>query len=387
MSASLADDRFRRGLEAYVGIAFHEGNSVRRLRNGIEIFPAMLEAIRLAERRIDFVTFVYWTGAIARQTADALAERARAGVEVRVLLDAVGAHAMSARLVSQLVDAGVEMAWFRPVVRWKVWEADHRTHRKILAIDDKVAFTGGVGIAAEWEGDARHPDEWRDSHFEIRGPAVDPLRSAFLADWRDTGHRMFSDAEIPPRPELAGGVTAGVVDSSAQIELNSAGRAIETLVRLARDRLWITTPYFNPSPELTEVVVDAARRGVEVRLMIPGPHIDKRVSRIAAEEQAGELLEAGVWLHRYQPTMLHLKQMVIDSTAVMFGSVNINARSFYKDEEVAVVAIDPALNDLLASDFLDDLARCDTLTEPSDLSRPVWEQVTGKVLKPIRSEL
>src|SRR5690606_14530572 len=134
---------FRRALEAFVGIRFLEGNSVRRLRNGVEIFPAMLRAVRLARHRIDFVTFVYWTGDIARQMADALSERARAGVEVRVLLDAVGASQMADGLIDQMTESGVEVSWFRPVARWKVWETDHRTHRKILVVDDQVAFTGG----------------------------------------------------------------------------------------------------------------------------------------------------------------------------------------------------------------------------------------------------
>jgi cardiolipin synthase A/B len=384
---NLQDDRFRRALEAFVGVTFLEGNSVQRLRNGVEIFPAMLEAIRLARRRIDFVTFVYWTGDIARITADALAERARAGVEVRVLLDSVGAREMSEELVGQLEDAGVEVAWFRPVTRWKVWEIDHRTHRKILVVDDQVAFTGGVGIAAEWEGDARDPSEWRDSHFAVRGPAVDPLRSAFISDWRDAAGEMFSDDVIPARPDPAGNVALGVIDASAEIELNTAGRTFEAIVALARHRLWITTPYFNPSDRLTRLLAEAVERGVEVRLMIPGDHIDKRVSLISAEEQAEVLVDAGVQLHRYQRTMLHLKQLVADDTVAMFGSVNFNERSLFKDEEVAVVAIDPDLNQLLASDFLSDLDHCDVVLDPEELHRSVTEKMAGKLTSPIQSEL
>lgn len=383
----LRDDRFRRALEAFVGVTFLEGNSVQRLRNGVEIFPAMLEAIRLARRRIDFVTFVYWTGDIARITADALAERARAGVEVRVLLDSVGAREMSPEIVGQLEDAGAEVAWFRPVTRWKVWEIDHRTHRKILVVDDQVAFTGGVGIAAEWEGDARDPSEWRDSHFAVHGPAVDPLRSAFISDWRDAAGEMFSLDVIPARPAPAGNIALGVIDASAEIELNSAGRTFEAIVALARHRLWITTPYFNPSDRLTRLLAEAVERGVEVRLMIPGDHIDKRVSLISAEEQADVLVDAGVRLHRYQHTMLHLKQLVADDTLAMFGSVNFNERSLFKDEEVAVVAIDPDLNRLLASDFLSDLDHCGVVLDPEELHRSVSEKVVGKLTNPIQGEL
>lgn len=381
-----SEDRFRRGLEAFVGVNFTDGNSVTRLRNGVQIFPAILREIHLAESRIDFVTFVYWTGDIARQMAAALSERALAGVKVRVLLDAVGANEMADDLVRQMVEAGVEIAWFRPVTRWKVWEIDHRTHRKILVIDDRVAFTGGVGVAKEWEGDARDPTEWRDTHYEIRGPAIDGLRAAFLGDWRDAD-RMLVDLEIPARPEPAGDTALGIIDGSAQIELNMAGRAFETVVTLAEKRLWITTPYFNPSSRLTRLLIQAARRDVDVQIMIPGPYIDKRLSLVAAEEQAVEMLEAGVWLHRFQPTMLHAKQMVADDSVAMFGSVNFNERSFYKDEEVAVVAIDGRLTELLASDFLDDLERCTTIANHSELQRSPKDKAVSKLLRPFHSEM
>lgn len=381
------DDRFRRVLEAFVGITFSERNSVMRLRNGVEIFPALLRAVRLAQDRIDFVTFVYWTGDIARQMATALAERARAGVEVRVLLDAVGANQMAEDLVDQLVDSGVEVRWFRPVTRWKVWETDHRTHRKILVVDEQVGFTGGVGVAEEWEGDARDPSEWRESHFEIRGPAVDGLRSSFIADWRDTGEEMFTADRVPSRPKPAGDTPVGIIDASAQIELNTAGRAFEAIVALAEYRLWLTTPYFNPTERLTRLLVEAAERGVEVRIMIPGPHIDKRVSLITALDQAGILMDAGVWLHRFQPTMLHVKQLVADDSLTMFGSVNFNERSLFKDEEVAVVAIDRRLNEVLASDFLDDLDRSDTVVDREGLDRSWGEAVSGKLLRPLQGEM
>ncbi|HSJ36095.1 MAG TPA: phospholipase D-like domain-containing protein [Acidimicrobiia bacterium] len=381
------DDKFRRALEAFVGVTFLEGNSVQRLRNGVEIFPAMLEAIRLAERRIDFVTFVYWTGDIARQMATALAERARAGISVRVLLDAVGAHSMDTGLVQQMEDSGVEVAWFRPVTRWKVWEIDHRTHRKILVVDDQVAFTGGVGIAAEWEGDARDPSEWRDSHFAVRGPAIDPLRSAFVSDWRDAAGEMFRGDEIPARPAPAGDVALGVIDASAEIELNTAGRAFEAVVAVAEHRLWIATPYFNPSERLTQLLVEATERGVEVRLMIPGDHIDKRVSLISAQEQARQLVEVGVALHRYQRTMLHLKQLVADESLAMFGSVNFNERSLFKDEEVATVAIDSSLNRLLADDFVNDLDACEVVLNPDELHRSTTEKMIGKLTTPFQGEM
>lgn len=379
-------ERFRRALEAYGGVCFTEGNSVKRLHNGVEIFPALLDAIAEAEHRIDFVTFVYWTGDIAQKTAHALAERARAGVSVHILLDAVGARLMDQELVAMLEDAGAEVAWFRPVTRWKVWEMDHRTHRKILAVDDRVAFTGGVGIAEEWEGDAEDPDSWRDSHFEVRGPAVDGLRSAFIADWRNAKRPMFDDW-VPPRPRPQGETVLGVVDSSAQIELNPAGRMFEIVMQLAQERLWISTPYFNPSDLVSRLLAEAAERGVDTRVMIPGPHIDKRVSLVVAEGHAEELVDRGVNVYRYQPTMLHLKQMVVDRTMSIFGSVNVNERSMYKDEEVAVVAIDEHLNDVLAGDFEADIECCTLAENLDDLSRSVGEKAVEQLAKPFDGEM
>ena len=378
--------RLRRALEAYVGVVFTEGNRVERLRNGDQIFPAMLDAVREAENRIDFVTFVYWTGEIAREMAHALADRARAGVDVRILLDHVGARLMNRDLIDEMERAGAEVAWFRPVTRWKVWESDHRTHRKILVIDDVVAFTGGVGIAEEWEGDARNENEWRDSHFEIRGPAVDGLRAVFLADWRDAGHRLCDGEDIPDVPQSAGSVSLGVVDASAMIEFNAAARMFETIFRTVEDRLWISTPYFNPPEQMRELLMEAVGRGVDVRVMIPGERIDKQMSRILAEEHGETLIEAGIRLFRYVPTMLHLKQVVADDQLVVFGSVNVNARSMMKDEEVAVVGIDRSLNATLAEDFELDMEACQELGDGGSLRRELSERILSKAMRPLRPE-
>lgn len=379
-------NRIKRSLEAFVGLVFTDGNRVTRLRNGREIFPAMLQAVRAAQHRIDFVTFVYWKGEIAKEMAAAVAERAEAGVEIRILLDDVGARLMPEDLTHQMRSAGANVTWFRPITRWKVWESDHRTHRKILVVDDEVAFTGGVGIAEEWEGDASDPSEWRDSHFEIRGPAVDPLRAVFLADWRDTGNDLFSNEHLPEKPAAAGSVSLGVVDASAMIELNAAARMFETMAKTVASRLWLSTPYFNPTPRMAELLVEAVGRGVDVRVMIPGDNIDKQLSRIMAEDMAIPLIDAGVAVYRFLPTMLHLKQLVADDDVVAFGSVNLNARSMMKDEEVVVVAIDRDLNSVLAGDFEDDLERSERLADSRPLRRALKERLISKALRPLRSE-
>lgn len=377
--------RLRIAVEASIGERFTPGNRVTPLRNGVEIFPAMLGAIAEADRTIDFVTYVYWTGDIARRFADALAERSRAGVRVRVILDGFGSAPMDQSLIDAMTQAGVQVTRFRPPVRWKVWEADHRTHRKILVIDETVAFTGGVGIATEWEGDARSPSEWRDTHFRLEGPAVMGLRAAFLTDWRDTEHPIDPSDVAVEAPDEVGDTPVAVIDGSAQIGLNDAARVLEALVSVAKDRIRLCTPYFNPKDGLHDLLGDAARRGVDVAVLVPGPHIDKRVSAVAAADAYIPLLQSGVQVWRYQPTMLHTKAVLVDGALSLLGSVNVNRRSVEKDEEVAIAVLDEGLTAVLESHFDEDVSR----SEPADarVEPTGWRRAVGSVIKPIKGEL
>ncbi len=369
---------FRHAVASVVGPVFTEGNSIEVLRNGREIFPSMLDAIRSATTSIDFVTFVYWTGDVARDFAAAFAERAQAGVRVRIILDGFGALPMDRDLIHHLEVSGAHVEIFRPVVRWKFWESDHRTHRKILICDDAVGFTGGVGIASEWQGDARSPDEWRDTHFRITGPAVRGLKAAFLADWRDTGHPI-DESDIATRAsESSGDMLVGVVDGSAHIGFNPAERLFEGLVAASSRSILLQTPYFNPSDGLILAMVEARRRGVEIDVILPGPHIDKRVSSVVAADRSTELLKHGVRLWEYQPTMMHVKAIVVDGITSVVGSVNFNRRSVEKDEEVAVVAIHRGFASTLTEHFLEDLRKCRSVTE----NRPLVGR-TARLLAPV----
>lgn len=381
-----SSQRLRRAIGAAVGSPLEDGNSVSVLRNGVEIFPAMLEAVTEARHSIDFLTFIYWTGDIAKRFADALSERSRAGVRVRVVLDSFGSRPMRRELIEQMVAAGVKVERFRPVIRWKFWKSDHRTHRKILIVDDKIGFTGGVGIASEWEGDARNPDEWRDTHFRVEGPSVLQLKAAFLTDWRDTGHVLDpTDVEVDP-PEKAGQVELAVIDGSAQIGFDDAERVLEALVSAARQRILIATPYFNPSEAVQTLFTRALGRGVNLDLLIPGPHIDKRVSQVMAEEMYLPLIDAGARVWIYQPTMMHVKAMLVDGSMALVGSININRRSVEKDEEVAIAIFDRELTSLLESHFQEDVAR--SIAAVSEVrDRPVLRRIAARLLRPIRSEM
>lgn len=355
--------RFRRSAEGLVGVPATEGNEIVRLRNGDEIFPAMLAAIRGATSTIDMLTFVYWSGDIAVEFAEALTERARAGVRVRLLLDAIGARHMDRSLVAAMDDGGVTVEWFRQPISLKVWEVNHRTHRKVLICDEDIAFTGGVGIAQEWCGDARNEHQWRDTHFQVRGPAVDGLRAAFAQNWAETGRPLFEPDvdEFPEQPQ-PGTSTVQVVRGSSDVGWSDIATVFRALIQRAEHRLRITTAYFNPDDDYISLLGQAVRRGVEVQVLVPGEHIDKRISQIVAEEDYDNALQAGVELWTYDVSMLHAKVFTVDGLVATVGSPNLNQRSMNLDEEVALVVFDPGVAAVLDEDFDRDLTASTRVT-------------------------
>lgn len=356
-----------------MGIPFTKTNSVEVLRNGDEIFPAMLQAIGEAKHRIDFLTFVYWSGNIAYRFARELSRKAEEGVEVRVILDSFGAAFMPEELHELMEKSGVEIEWFRPIPHWKVWKTDNRTHRKVLICDGKVAFTGGVGIAEEWEGDARNPQEWRETHFRIEGPAVFGLHAAFMENWIETGRPLSIESgwknDAPQNNR--DGVMVQVIRTSASVRWSDIVMLYQTLILMARHRIRVMTAYFNPDDVIVNLLKEAALRGVEVDIMMPGNHIDKRVARLAGEDSFRPLLEAGVNLWYYQKTMLHSKIIIVDDIVSCIGSANFNHRSMLKDDEINLVAISPVLAERLRGHFEEDLKYCERVDESSWKKRSV----------------
>ncbi len=356
---------WRRLVEATLGVPATEGNDVEVLRNGDQIFPAMLDAIRDAERSVDLLTFVYWRGEIAETFADELSAAARRGVRTRVLLDAVGARLLDDELVERMVEAGCDVRWFRPVSKAEIGDVDHRTHRKVLVVDERIGFTGGVGIADEWTGDARNENEWRDTHLRIVGPCVDGLRAAFVDNWFETdGDEPWFDPEFDRCPAVP-----PVGDCRIQVVRGAAGAghtAIATLVRLLLDRartsVQISVAYFTPCEVVERSLLDALERGVTVDIVVPGPHADKRFMRTASEATFDRLLAAGARIHVFQPTMFHAKIVIIDGEIATVGSANFDNRAVSHDDEVNVVLLDPGPVRILAEHFADDVAR----SEPVD---------------------
>ena len=350
-----------------LGAPVTRGNRVELLLNGAEIFPPMLDAIRGARESVRLLTFVYWQGDIAREFATALTEAAARGVEVRLLLDAWGAKRMEGALVEALEDAGVEVGWFHPLAWHNVRRINNRTHRKVLVVDGEIGFTGGVGIAAEWTGDARGPDEWRDDHYRVTGPAVRYLDGAFAENWLNaTGELLVEgvgdeDARTPARR----GVDTErllVIPTSPRGDMSPVALIYWTAFRLAERSVDIATPYFVPDPALLDTLTATARRGVRVRLLLPGERNDKRLLHWASTTYYAELLEAGVELYLFEPTMTHSKAIVVDERWSIVGSPNFDNRSFELNDEIVLIGDAPTLTAQLRTAFEDDLARSDRLT-------------------------
>ena len=347
----------RRLLETVTGVPATEGNHVDVLRDGDEIFPAMLDAIAAAEHTVDFMTFVWWTGPITERFAEAFIDRARAGVRVRVLLDGFGARKIAADQRDRMRDAGVQVVEFRPFPSWRVWRMNLRTHRRVLVCDGRVAFTGGVGIAQEWvdEADADVPG-WRDTHFRVRGPAIAGIHAAFLSNWMENQHETLHGGEGFPVQPTTGSSTVQVVRGASQVGWNDMAIALQALTELAEDRIRITSAYFRPPASLRRSLVDAARDGLDVDVLVPGPHAEPMHYRWAGEHHYAELLRAGVRIWHYQPTMLHAKLVTVDHDLAFVGTTNIDARSIAINEQVGLVIHDPEVVDVLDDHFDDDLA-------------------------------
>ncbi|MBZ2409797.1 phosphatidylserine/phosphatidylglycerophosphate/cardiolipin synthase family protein [Streptomyces albidoflavus] len=346
--------RLRRRLERLIGVAATEGNELTALRNGDEIFTAMLAAIRAAEHTVDLMTFVYWKGEIARDFAAALCDRARAGVRVRLLLDGFGSRLIERHLLEEMDEAGVHVSWFRKPVLLSPFKQNHRCHRKVLVVDEKVAFTGGVGIAEEWCGDARNENEWRDTHVRLRGPAVDGVAAAFAQNWAECCEDLFDERDRFTAQESSGDAVVQVVRGSASFGWQDMQTLLRVVLQSAEERVRIATAYFAPDSYFIDLLCETAARGVEVEILLPGPHTDKRVCQLAGQWHYDQLLGCGVRIHQYQPTMMHAKVITVDRVAALTGSTNINRRSLDHDEEVMLAVIDEEFTAVLDRHFDED---------------------------------
>ncbi len=335
---SASSPEFRQSAGSLLGPDFVSGNDITTLVNGTQIFPAMLSAIRSAKHSINFEDYWFSNGQIGREFTEALAERARAGVKVSAILDALGTYKMGGENLARLREAGVEAVKYHSIFWLDPRRYNHRTHRKLLIVDGKIAFVGGVGIADEWTGNADSPQHFRDNHYQVAGPVVAQLQAIFMANWLKTGGNVLHGADYFPPLASTGPYLAQALRSSA----GNANLDLMYLLAIAsaQKTLRIENPYFLPDDLTRKELVNAARRGVKVEIIVPGKLINKKIVRAASKRHWPELIKAGIKIYEYQPTMVHVKLIVVDDTFVSVGSGNFDNRSIQLNDEANLDVLD-----------------------------------------------
>jgi len=385
---SVCEPEFMRAAEAITSSAIAHGNTADILINGDSIFPAFIEAIAGAQRSVNLLSYVYWHGEIAREVADAVCERAKAGVEVNVLFDAVGSAKMGRELIGQMRDCGVHVAIFRPPKPYAIRRLNNRTHRKLLIVDGQIGFIGGVGIADEWTGNAEDPDHWRDTHVRVRGPVVRGLQGAFAENWLEaTGDVLVGEQYLPALDEIDGGFKMQLVRSSAGVGDTNVEALYFLAIACAREHLNLTAAYFAPRPAFDKALCDAAKRGVDVRLLVPGENIDKPFVRKAGRSVYEQLLARGVRIWEYCPTMLHAKTLTIDGCWSSVGSVNFDNRSFQLQDEATLCIASEGVTAKLDDQFQRDVARSEEIDIDRWRDRSLRAKLNERVLTLARREL
>jgi len=381
------DDAFMRTMGILLGPSIVAGNRVQILHNGAQIFPAMVEAIESARVSVTFETFIYWSGDIGARFASALAARALAGVRVHILLDWIGSREIDPALLTQMTDAGAQVTHYHPLNWYHLGRMNNRTHRKVLVIDGRIGFTGGVGIAPQWEGHAQNPAHWRDMHFRVEGPVVAQMQAVFLDNWiKSTGDVLHGARYFPD--------LAPVGDSAAQMFSSSPSGGSESMhlmyllaITAAERSIELSVAYFVPDRLTLQALIEARGRGVRVRILVPGRHIDHRVVRKASRALWGPLLRAGVEIYEYLPTMYHCKAMVVDERMVSVGSTNFDNRSFQLNDEANLNVYDAQFAQAMRGSFENDLKDARAVSLQRWQRRPMSDRLIGDLAVVIRSQL
>ncbi|WP_209820115.1 phospholipase D-like domain-containing protein [Acidovorax delafieldii] len=384
---STAHPQFERALGSLLGPGIVGGNAVTELINGDQIFPPMLAAIKSAQKSVTFETYIYWSGDIGKQFADALSERARAGVPVHVLLDWVGSAKMEESYLAEMKEAGVQIEKFHKPHWYNLARLNNRTHRKLLVVDGQVGFTGGVGIAPAWTGNAQDPEHWRDSHYLVRGPAVAQMQATFLDNWlKVTGKVLHGEAYFPAIAS-AGGQKAQMFSSSPSSGSESMQLMYHLAITAAERSIDLSVAYFVPDDLTRKLLMDALARGVRVRLVTPGEHTDTETVKAASRATWGQLLQAGAEIYEYGPTMYHCKVMIVDQLLVSVGSTNFDNRSFRLNDEANLNVYDATFAQRQTQVFEDDIQRSRRVTYEAWLERPWSEKLHEKMTGLLRSQL
>ncbi len=383
----VSDPQFEREMGVLLGPGIIPGNKVSDLQNGDEIFPAMLEAIRGAQKSITFETYIYWSGEVGKEFAEALQERARAGVTVKAMIDWGGSIKMEDSLLEDLKKSGVDVQQYRPLKWYNLGRLNNRTHRKLLVVDGKVGFTGGVGIADLWSGNAQDPEHWRDLHFRIEGPVVAQMQAAFNDNWiKTTGVVLNGDLYFPPL-QRAGNMDAHMFVASPAGGSESMHLMYLMSIAAAEKTIDLQAAYFVPDELIMKALLAARQRGVKVRVVLPGKHIDSETVRLASKAHWGELLQGGIEIYEYQPTMMHNKLLIVDGEMTSVGSTNFDVRSFQLNDEASLNIYDTGFAARMTEVFEADLKPTVQFTYQMWKDRPVKDKMFEKFILPLKSQL
>ncbi len=384
---TVTDPQFLRSMGHLLGPCILPGNRIMALHNGDQIFPAMLAAIRDARETITLETYIYWSGEIGGQFSAALSERSRAGVKVHVMLDWAGCSRIKAKYLEEMQAAGVEVERYHPIHWHTITRINNRTHRKLLVVDGRVGFTGGVGIADQWTGHAESKDHWRDSHFQLEGPAVAQMQAAFTDNWIKTRARVLFGPEYFPELQPVG-------DSLAQVFKSSRGEGSESVrlmyllsIASAEHSIRLQAAYFVPDDLAIAAFICARRRGVKIEIILPGQHTDERLVQHASHHLWNDLLDAGIEIHEYQPTMYHCKVLIVDEIWVSVGSTNFDDRSFRLNDEVNLNIYDAAFAARQVQMFEQDLGKSRRVTRAEFKNRSPLGKLYDRLALTLRRQL
>jgi cardiolipin synthase A/B len=383
----IRDMQFLRSMGMLLGPAILHGNRIRHFENGRRIFPAMLEAIRGAQKTITFETYIYWSGRIGNDFAEVLSERARAGVKVHLLLDWVGSISMDQALLERMQDAGIECVRYHKPHWYNITRMNNRTHRKLLVVDGIIGFTGGVGIADQWQGDAESPMHWRDSHFSVEGPVAAEFQAVFLDNWMKAEGRVLHGSEYFPPLSSRGEMAAQMFSSSPSGGSESMHLMYLLSITAAQRSIRLSSSYFVPEALAIRALVKAARRGVRIQIITPGDYIDTQSVRRASRARWGRLLAAGIEIYEYKPTMYHCKMLIVDDFLVSVGSTNFDNRSFRLNDEANLNVYDEAFAQEMAGVFERDLDKSERVTLKKWKTRPLKEKLWERSISFLASQM
>ena len=387
---SVSDPQFERTMGSLPGTPIMPGNQIVALINGDASFSAMHDGIRSARKTVNFETYVYWKSRIGNQFAEAFADRARAGVKVHVLLDAVGASKIDPHTVKRMTDAGVDVRfyhsfrWFDP---FSYAQLDHRTHRKLLIVDGKLAFTGGTGIADEWAGDGPRTGGWRDTNYRVTGPVVAEIQAAFSENWMLTTQVVLTGDDYFPSLVPTGEQLAQVCKSTDREGSENMELIMLLSIDAAAHDLRLESPYFVPDALTRKALIRAKKRGVRVQIIVPGKKIDEQVVRRASRATWGGLLSAGIEIYEYQPVMIHSKLLIVDDRWVSAGSANMDNRSFRINDEANLNVLDQKFAESQIRMFEDDKGHTKQITYENWADRPLGEKILNHLANLLGGEL